>query len=77
MRSCGPDGPNVSLAAGVLQKKELIEYTRGAVKIVNRKQLEDSACHGVIRQYDGGLGFAARAAGRCHRPEEGSAGGLM
>jgi DNA-binding response OmpR family regulator len=34
----------VSLAAGVLQRKELIEYTRGAVKIVNRKKLEDSAC---------------------------------
>jgi predicted nucleic acid-binding protein len=42
------------VAAGVLQKKKLIEYTRGAVKIVNRKKLEDSACecYGVIRQYD-------------------------
>ena len=28
----------MSLAAGVLQKKKLIEYTRGAVKIVNRKE---------------------------------------
>jgi predicted nucleic acid-binding protein len=47
----------VSLAAGVLQKKKLIEYTRGAVKIVNRKKLEDSACecYGVIRQYDSEL----------------------
>jgi CRP-like cAMP-binding protein len=40
----GTDRPSVSLAAGVLQKKKLIEYTRGAVKIVNRKKLEDSAC---------------------------------
>ena len=40
----GTDRPTVSLAAGVLQKKKLIEYTRGAVKIVNRKKLEDSAC---------------------------------
>jgi CRP-like cAMP-binding protein len=55
----GTDRSTVSLAAGVLQRKELIEYTRGAVKIVNRKKLEDSACecYGVIRQYDGELGL--------------------
>ena len=55
----GTDRPTVSLAAGVLQRKELIEYTRGAVEIVNRKKLEDSACecYGVIRQYDGELGL--------------------
>ena len=53
----GTDRPSVSLAAGVLQRKELIEYTRGAVKIVNRKKLEDSACecYEVIQQYDGEL----------------------
>ena len=50
----GTDRSTVSLAAGVLQRKELIEYTRGAVKIVNRKKLEESACecYEVIRQYD-------------------------
>ena len=55
----GTDRPSVSFAAGVLQKKKLIEYTRGAVKIVNRKKLENSACecYGVIRQYDGELGL--------------------
>jgi len=55
----GTDRPTVSLAAGVLQKKKLIEYTRGAVKIVNRKKLEDSACecYAVIQQYDGELGL--------------------
>ena len=55
----GTDRSSVSLAAGALQKKELIEYTRGAVKIVNRKKLEDSACecYAVIRQYDGELGL--------------------
>ena len=53
----GTDRPSVSLAAGVLQKKKLIEYTRGAVKIVNRRKLEDAACecYGVIRQYDAEL----------------------
>jgi CRP-like cAMP-binding protein len=55
----GTDRPSVTLAAGVLQNNGLIEYTRGAVKIVNRKKLEDSACecYGVIRQYDGELGM--------------------
>ncbi|HEY4843459.1 MAG TPA: Crp/Fnr family transcriptional regulator [Terriglobales bacterium] len=55
----GTDRPSVSLAAGVLQRKGFIEYTRGAVKIVNRKKLEASACecYGVIRQYDGELGL--------------------
>ena len=55
----GTDRPTVSLAAGVLQKKKLIEYTRGAVKIVNRKKLEDSACecYGITQQYNGELGL--------------------
>jgi CRP-like cAMP-binding protein len=54
----GTDRPSVSLAAGVLQKK-LIEYTRGAVKIVNRKKLEDSACecYGITQQYNSQLGL--------------------
>jgi CRP-like cAMP-binding protein len=55
----GTDRPTVSLAARVLQKKKLIEYIRGAVKIVNRKALEKSACecYAVIRRYDGELGL--------------------
>ena len=55
----GTDRPTVSLAAGVLQRKKIIEYTRGAVKIVNRRKLEGSACecYGVIQQYDGELGL--------------------
>ena len=55
----GTDRSTVSLAAGALQRKELIEYARGAVKILNRKKLEDSACecYEVIRQYDGELGL--------------------
>jgi CRP-like cAMP-binding protein len=55
----GTDRPTVSEAAGVLQKKKVIEYTRGAVKIVNRKKLESSACecYGVIQQYEGELGL--------------------
>lgn len=55
----GTDRPTVTLAAGFLQKKELLDYTRGAVKIVNRKKLEDTACecYGIIQQYNGELGL--------------------
>jgi CRP-like cAMP-binding protein len=55
----GTDRPTVSVAAGVLQGKKIIEYTRGTVKILNRKKLEGSACecYGVIRQYDGEFGL--------------------
>src|ERR1700674_4359693 len=55
----GTDRPSVSVAAGVLQKKKLIEYTRGSVKIVNRKKLENSACecYGITQQYNGELGL--------------------
>src|ERR1700676_88353 len=55
----GTDRPTVSLAAGVLQRKKIIEYTRGAVKIVNRKKLEDSACecYGINQQYNGEIGL--------------------
>jgi CRP-like cAMP-binding protein len=55
----GTDRPSVSSAAGILQRDGLIEYTRGAVKIVNRKKLEDSACecYGITQQYNGQLGL--------------------
>lgn len=53
----GTDRPSVSLAAAVLQRKRIIEYTRGAVKIVNRKKLESSACecYGVTQQFNAEL----------------------
>jgi CRP-like cAMP-binding protein len=49
----GTDRPSVSLAAGILQKKQAIEYTRGTVKILNRKKLEVAACecYGIIQQF--------------------------
>jgi CRP-like cAMP-binding protein len=55
----GTDRPTVSLAASVLQKKGIIEYVRGAVKIVNRRKLEKSACecYGVIQQFEDDLGL--------------------
>jgi CRP-like cAMP-binding protein len=48
----GTDRPSVSLAASGLQRKKIIEYTHGAVKVLNRKKLEGSACecYSVIRE---------------------------
>jgi CRP-like cAMP-binding protein len=54
----GTDRPSVSLAASILQRKKVIEYRRGMVKILNRKKLEDCACecHRVIRQSNAEIG---------------------
>jgi len=55
----GTDRSTVSLAAAVLQKKGIIEYARGAVKVVNRRKLQNSACecYGVIQQFEDDLGL--------------------
>ena len=55
----GTDRSTVSLVAAVLQKKGIIEYVRGAVKIVNRRKLEKSACecYAVIQQFEDELGL--------------------
>lgn len=51
----GTDRPSVSLAAANLQRREIIDYTRGSVQILNRKELEKSACecYQVIQQFNG------------------------
>jgi len=53
----GTDRPSVTVAAGVLQDAEVLQYRRGSVKVVNRKKLEQFACecYEVVRQYDGDL----------------------
>ena len=55
----GTDRSTVSLAASVMQKEGIIEYLRGAVKIVNRRKLEKSSCecYGVILQFEDDLGL--------------------
>jgi CRP-like cAMP-binding protein len=40
----GTDRPTVSLAAGMLKKKGVIEWSRGGVQIVSRAKLEKCAC---------------------------------
>src|SRR6202165_1909781 len=51
----GTGRPSVTLAASILQKEQTIKYTRGAVTILNRKKLEDSACecYKMTQQYNG------------------------
>jgi CRP-like cAMP-binding protein len=55
----GTGRSSVSLAAASLQAKGVIEYLRGAVRILNRKGLESSACecYGAIQQFNGELGL--------------------
>jgi len=55
----GTDRSTVSLAASVLQKKGTIDYVRGAVKILDRRKLEKSACecYSVIQQFEDDLGL--------------------
>src|SRR5271169_1466720 len=55
----GTDRSTVSLAAAAMQKDGIIEYVRGAVKIVNRRKLEKASCecYAVIRQFEDELGL--------------------
>ena len=55
----GTGRPSVSLAAGSLQRAGLIEYMRGAVRVLDRKGLECASCecYGVIQQFNGELGL--------------------
>jgi CRP-like cAMP-binding protein len=55
----GTDRTTVSLAAAVMQRNRIIDYVRGAVKIVNRRKLEKSACecYDVIQQLEDELGL--------------------
>jgi CRP-like cAMP-binding protein len=48
----GTDRPTVSLAAGILQKKGAIKWTRNSVQVLSRAKLENSACecYGAIRE---------------------------
>jgi CRP-like cAMP-binding protein len=55
----GTDRSTVSVVAALLQKKGIIEYARGAVNIINRRELQESACecYAVIQQFEDDLGL--------------------
>jgi hypothetical protein len=60
----GTGRPSVSLAAGILQKAGIIENSRGAVKILNRKELESATCecYRAIQQFNRSLSVRNPAA---------------
>jgi len=53
----GTGRPTVTIAAGVLERAGIIENTRGRIKILDRKRLEDVACecYGAIQSFRGNL----------------------
>jgi CRP-like cAMP-binding protein len=53
----GTDRGSVTEAAVGLQKRRLIEYSRGSVRILNRKALEKASCecYFLIREYNADL----------------------
>jgi CRP-like cAMP-binding protein len=55
----GSGRPTVTIAAGILERAGLIENTRGYVKILNRKRLEDAACecYAVMQNFNGNVHF--------------------
>jgi CRP-like cAMP-binding protein len=55
----GTDRPSVTLAASGLQSKNVIQYSRGTVEIINRKRLEAFACdcYRVVQQLNSDLGL--------------------
>jgi len=55
----GTDRPTVTVAARRLQDRRAIEYVPGAVRVVNHRKLQESACecYGVIQQFNGELGL--------------------
>jgi CRP-like cAMP-binding protein len=56
----GSGRPSVTVAAGALQRAGIIEYTRGMVRILNRKTLENAVCecYAVIRRISANNGLS-------------------
>lgn len=55
----GAGRPTVSLACARLESAGMIENRRGTLQVVDRKQLENTACecYHVIKNFNGGLGL--------------------
>jgi CRP-like cAMP-binding protein len=56
----GTGRPSVSLAAGILQRAGFIDYSRGKMKILDRKGLEGAACecYAAMQQFNSDLGLS-------------------
>jgi len=69
--------PTVSLAAGELQNRGFIQYSRGVIRILDRAGLESAACgcYGVIHELDAALYARETAAARQEQPYFASSSG--
>jgi CRP-like cAMP-binding protein len=65
----GTDRPTVSLAAGMLQKKEVIKWTRGEVKILSRAKLEKCACECYAATREDRFGEGPLRQGMAFKPD--------
>ena len=65
----GTDRPTLSLAAGMLQKKGVIKWTRGAVQIVNRAKLEKCSCECYAAIREDRYGDGPLRQGNAFKPE--------
>jgi len=55
----GSGRPSVTLVTGMLEQRGAIENSRGMIKIIDRKRLEEASCecYNVIQNFNGGLGL--------------------
>ena len=55
----GSGRPSVTLVTGMLEQRGAIENSRGSIRIIDRKRLEEASCecYGVIQNFNGGLGL--------------------
>ena len=55
----GSGRPSVTLVTGMLEQRGAIETSRGMIKIIDRKCLEEASCecYDVIQNFNGGLGL--------------------
>ena len=49
----GVHRPSVSVAAGILQRAGIIDYSRGSIRVLNRQLLEEASCecYGIVHQH--------------------------
>jgi CRP-like cAMP-binding protein len=64
----GTDRPTVSLAAGMLQKKGAIKWTRGEVQILSRAKLEECACECYGASWEDRYGDGPLRQGKAFKP---------
>ena len=64
----GTDRPTVSLAAGMLQKKRVIKWTRSAVQILSRAKLEKCACECYGATWEDRYGDGPLPQGKASKP---------